>query len=230
MAKVLKRKDVPMIVPVRKTMARIAPLALPAMLATLFAVVAIGEIGKPAASIPTSYEQNTNSIVHQPTLERTYGELKHRGGIQMLSAHRFPRHVPERDFSQLNRDQRALIAARIGEQNGVPGHIFAALVMTESGFDPAARSHVGAIGFAQLMPATARELGVDPYDPWQNLSGGARYLRVQFERFGNWQLALAAYNAGPTRVARLGRIPRIRETQDYVRKVLHRAEYFRGTV
>jgi len=78
MAKVLKRKDVPMIVPVRKTMARIAPLALPAMLATLFAVVAIGEIGKPAASIPTSYEQNTNSFVHQPTLERTYGELKHR--------------------------------------------------------------------------------------------------------------------------------------------------------
>jgi len=72
----------------------------------------------------------------------------------------------------------------------------------------------------QLMPATARELGVNPHDPVQNLVGGARYLRSQFERFGSWQLALAAYNAGPTRVARLGRIPNIRETKNYVSKII----------
>ena len=126
------------------------------------------------------------------------------------------------------RHERARYVASVGEEHGVPGEIFAAMVMTESNFDPAARSHVGAIGLTQLMPATAREIGVDPHDPMQNLQGGAQYLKQQYERFGEWPLALAAYNAGPTRVARLGRIPRIRETQDYVQKVITRAERLRG--
>jgi len=61
---------------------------------------------------------------------------------------------------------------------------------------------------------------VDPHDPLQNLTGGANYLRQQYARFGSWPLALAAYNAGPTRVARLGRIPRIAETQSFVTRVM----------
>jgi len=111
-------------------------------------------------------------------------------------------------------------AADIATREGVPPELFLALVHAESSFNPKALSRVGAIGLTQLMPATARELGVNPHDPVQNLVGGARYLRSQFERFGSWQLALAAYNAGPTRVARLGRIPNITETKNYVSKII----------
>ncbi|MCL4153216.1 UNVERIFIED_CONTAM: hypothetical protein GTU68_064459 [Idotea baltica] len=111
-------------------------------------------------------------------------------------------------------------AAVIAESEGVPAELFLALVHAESSFNPKARSHVGAIGLTQLMPATAKELGVNPHDPMQNLRGGARYLRLQFERFGSWQLALAAYNAGPTRVARVGGVPNIRETRNYVSKII----------
>lgn len=98
-----------------------------------------------------------------------------------------------------------------------------ALVWQESRWNPAAVSPKGALGLAQLMPATARELGVDPADPYANLEGGARYLRAQLDRFdGDLEKALAAYNAGPGRVERADGIPRIRETQHYVAAILTR--------
>lgn len=98
-----------------------------------------------------------------------------------------------------------------------------ALVWQESRWRAGARSRVGAIGLAQLMPGTARDLGVNPHDPNANLAGGARYLRQQLDRFGgDIELALAAYNAGPGRVQRARAIPAIRETQDYVRAVVDR--------
>ncbi|MEE8522476.1 MAG: lytic transglycosylase domain-containing protein [Thermoanaerobaculia bacterium] len=96
-----------------------------------------------------------------------------------------------------------------------------AVVQVESGYNPRALSRQGAMGLMQLMPDTARQMGVaDPYDPVQNLRGGTRYLRQQLERFSNLSLALAAYNAGPTTVARYDGLPPYRETRDYVRKVL----------
>jgi len=98
-----------------------------------------------------------------------------------------------------------------------------AVVWQESRWRPQARSPAGAIGLAQLMPGTARDLGVDPRDPYANLAGGARYLRQQLDRFdGDVERALAAYNAGPGRVIRAGGIPPIRETQSYVRAVVSR--------
>lgn len=98
-----------------------------------------------------------------------------------------------------------------------------AVVWQESRWHPTVRSRAGAIGLAQLMPGTARDLGVDPLDPSLNLLGGARYLRQQLDRFGgNVELALAAYNAGPGRVQRASGIPRIAETQAYVRSVVDR--------
>lgn len=98
-----------------------------------------------------------------------------------------------------------------------------ALVWQESRWRAGAVSHAGARGLAQLMPGTARELGVDPDDPFQNLEGGARYLREQLDRFdGDLERALAAYNAGPGRVIRAGGIPRIRETQLYVAAIMGR--------
>ena len=109
---------------------------------------------------------------------------------------------------------------RAAREAGVDPALLAALVKNESGFDPTARSHAGAIGLAQLMPGTAAELEVDPTDPLENLRGGARYLREQLDRFGTPELALAAYNAGPGRVSRAGGIPRITETQNYVERVM----------
>ncbi len=98
-----------------------------------------------------------------------------------------------------------------------------ALVWQESRWQKDALSPKGARGLAQLMPATARYLQVDPDNPLQNLEGGARYLREQLDRFdGNLEWALAAYNAGPGRVERARGIPRIRETQEYVASIMAR--------
>lgn len=158
-------------------------------------------------------------------------EIHDRGRLSMLSEIAFPvLPAPPVDLAKLPRHERARYVAQIGENHGLPRELFAAMVMTESNFDTAARSRVGAIGLTQLMPSTAREIGVNPHDPHQNLEGGARYLKQQYDRFGDWPLALAAYNSGPSRVARLGRIPHIRETQDYVRRVLIRADVLRGKI
>jgi soluble lytic murein transglycosylase-like protein len=98
-----------------------------------------------------------------------------------------------------------------------------ALVWQESRWRTGAVSPVGARGLAQLMPGTARQLGVDANDPHANLEGGARYLRMQLDAFGgDLEKALAAYNAGPGRVVRAGGIPPIRETRDYVAAILGR--------
>ncbi len=127
-------------------------------------------------------------------------------------------------------------AIRMARQYGIPQEIFLSLVQQESGFNPRAVSPRGAQGLGQLMPGTARELGVtDPFNPEQNLDASARYLRQMLDRFGDMSLALAAYNAGPTTVRRAGNtIPNIRETQQYVPSILRRAgvstgpEYARG--
>ncbi len=108
---------------------------------------------------------------------------------------------------------------------GIDPHLLAGLVKQESGFDPRARSGVGALGLTQLMPQTAASLGVtDATDPVQALDGGAKYLRQQLDRFGgNVSLALAAYNAGPGNVTKYGGIPPFAETQNYVKNVLANA-------
>jgi soluble lytic murein transglycosylase-like protein len=104
-------------------------------------------------------------------------------------------------------------------EHGIPTGLFDAMIIRESGYNPIATSTKNAFGFAQLMPATAAGLGVDRYDPLENMRGGARYLRQQLDRFGQVQLALAAYNAGPGRV-RGGLVPRITETQAYVTNII----------
>jgi len=106
-------------------------------------------------------------------------------------------------------------------RHGLDPKLLHALVLVESAYRPDAVSPAGAAGLTQLMPATAAELGVtDPFDIEQNLSGGADYLARQLLRFGDLKLALAAYNAGPSRVARLGRVPDIDETRNYVASVV----------
>lgn len=115
--------------------------------------------------------------------------------------------------------QEAVDAAALA--HGLDPKLLHALVVTESAYRPDAVSPAGAAGLTQLMPGTARELGVgDRFDPVENLRGGADYLARQMVRFGDVRLALAAYNAGPARVARLGRVPEIQETRLYVATVI----------
>jgi soluble lytic murein transglycosylase-like protein len=106
-------------------------------------------------------------------------------------------------------------------RNRLDPDLLQAVVEAESDYNPNCRSSCGALGLMQLMPGTARALGVsNPLDPAANLEGGARYLRQQLDRFGEVDLALAAYNAGPNAVARHGGVPPFRETQAYVQRVL----------
>lgn len=107
----------------------------------------------------------------------------------------------------------------IATRHNVPPDLFLRLIQQESGWNPNAKSVKGALGLAQLMPQTARALGVNPLIPEQNLDGGARYLRTQYETFGSWRLALAAYNAGPGAVTQYQGVPPYAETQNYVRVI-----------
>lgn len=116
------------------------------------------------------------------------------------------------------------LAADAARRHGLDPDLVVAVAGVESGFRPTAVSPKGAQGVMQLMPGTARDLGVtDPLDPAANVDGGTRYLRDLLARFdGDLSKALAAYNAGPGAVARHQGVPPYRETQDYVKKVLRR--------
>lgn len=109
---------------------------------------------------------------------------------------------------------------RFAAHHGLDATLVRAVVQVESGFNPRAQSSKGAMGLMQLMPGTARELAVtDPWDPEQNVRGGTAYLRRMLDRFGELELALAAYNAGPEAVVRHSGVPPFAETREYVRKI-----------
>lgn len=107
--------------------------------------------------------------------------------------------------------------------------LFRANIEIESAYRQSAVSSAGAIGLGQLMPATARDLGVNPRDPLQNLDGSARYLALMLQEFGDPRLALAAYNAGPDAVRQYGGIPPYRETQNHVARVMAVVARLEGT-
>ncbi len=127
-------------------------------------------------------------------------------------------------------DPFELAVEAAAEKHGVDPAILRSMVHVESSGRPDAVSTRGARGLMQLMPTTAKALGVsDPHDVGQALEGGARYLRQLTDRFGgDVEMALAAYNAGPTRVAREGKVPQIAETLGYVKKVQRGAEQRRA--
>jgi hypothetical protein len=128
--------------------------------------------------------------------------------------------VPSRGVPALSEEVHAL-AGKAGRLFSLPENLVRAIVAVESGGRANAVSGKGAVGLMQLMPGTAKEMGVkDPRDAWDNLVGGAKYLARQLERFGRLDHALAAYNAGPGAVERHAGVPPFPETRDYVRRVL----------
>ncbi len=159
--------------------------------------------------------QKTTGIERQPTwMERLLGipPPPIESDIQLPYEGQWG-HVPP--------DLRVLIG-NAAEDQGLPPDRLMKQVEVESQFDPGAGSHKGARGLMQLMPLMQRHYGVeDPTDPKSNVEAGARYMRELLDKYkGNWELALAAYNAGPTAVRKAKGVPKIRETQQYVKKVM----------
>jgi hypothetical protein len=145
-------------------------------------------------------------------------------------AYRTTSEGPPIDRAELQARLRQVIDDRAAEQSLSPD-LVRAVIRVESDWNPRARSDKGAQGLMQLMPSTAAKYGVtDPFDPEDNIRGGVAYLKTLMDRFdGNTQLALAAYNAGPSAVEKYGRrIPPYRETQAYVRRIVSVTEVTLG--
>ncbi|MEE4211833.1 MAG: lytic transglycosylase domain-containing protein [Parvularcula sp.] len=193
----------------------------------------ISDAQPPSSSNPF---ENTSIDLGTPSI-RPYVPAWMRGGRSVFEARRRaqPAHAADPDclthgyFPRLDISTEAQARRRLyfdhiltaACEAAVPVRLFDALISQESRYRPFAKSHAGAMGMAQLMPGTARYLNVaDPWDPLENLRGGARYMREQLDRYGSWDLALAAYNAGPGRVDKYGGIPPFRETRNYVRAIL----------
>ncbi len=181
------------------------------------AISVAGPLAAQEVDVNTLQFQGSNSIIDKynarplepGSMRENLNALRHR-----ILADPFP--IPQ----VVNEGSYYQMAIRAAERYEIPKQLFFNLVTAESNWDPVIVSPRGAIGLAQLMPGTAEELGVDPWDALDNLDGGARYLRQQYERFETWELALAAYNAGPGAVNRYGGIPPYPETEEYVEKIL----------
>ncbi len=151
-----------------------------------------------------------------------YGKVTKHSGKAIGAKTRF-----SKKHGWRNKKQFTPIITKVAKRTKLSPELLHAVIQAESAYNPKAKSHAGAMGLMQLMPATAERMGVsNVWDPKQNIEGGAKYLRLLLNMFrNNLSLALAAYNAGEGAVKKYGnKIPPYPETQNYVRKVI---DYYR---
>lgn len=174
------------------------------------------DIQLPNASSIQSFDK-----VLQSTAKAQFGTLLKNRGISSVDSSIYTN--PNVNFNKrATRDEIISMIDDTSAKYGVDAKLIKALVKQESGFNPTAKSKAGALGLMQLMPSTAKGLGVkDPLDAKQNIEGGVKYVKSLLNRFdGNIILALAAYNAGPNAVKKYNGIPPYKETQNYVKSIL----------
>lgn len=161
---------------------------------------------------------------------------KDRSGVRHFTntptSLKYAAYMPESGGYQAGVDKPSYdnVIAEASRRNDLSFHLLKAMIHVESCFDRYAISQKGALGLMQIMPENLSLLNIeDPFDPWDNVMGGAGYLKILLKRFdGNLELALAAYNAGPSVVERYNKIPPFPETREYVRKVLKFTRYYKN--
>ncbi|WP_037307233.1 lytic transglycosylase domain-containing protein [Ruegeria halocynthiae] len=182
-----------------------------------FSGLCLALVSIPAASDTLSTKNRRDIFLKQSKILDTRAATQYRDSERLKPKTVEP--TVTKRYSGKYRGQYLTLARQAARKHNVPEELFLRLVQQESGWNPHAKSHKGALGLAQLMPGTARLLGVNPHDPKQNLEGGARYLSWQYRKFKSWRLALAAYNAGPKAVEKHGGVPPYKETQNYVKVI-----------
>ena len=178
-------------------------------------------ISKMGGQLPSKDSVQSFDKVLQSTANSQFGSLLRSRGVTSVDAQLYTN--PNVNISKRpTKEQIIAMIDEASEKYGVDSKLVKALVQQESGFNPNAKSKVGALGLMQLMPSTAKGLGVkDAMDPKENIEGGVKYLRSMLDRFhGNTILALAAYNAGPNAVSKYDGVPPYKETQNYVKAIL----------
>ena len=174
----------------------------------------------------TNIQGNTSTIqsfdkVLQNSAKVKFGDLLTKP-VTKVNASIYTEQAKNTDSKITPRQKIQNIISKMSKKHGVDEKLVNALIRQESGFNPNAKSKVGALGLMQLMPSTAKGLGVtNPMDPEQNVEGGVKYLKSMLNKYnGNVILALAAYNAGPGAVDKYDGVPPYKETQNYVRSIL----------
>jgi soluble lytic murein transglycosylase-like protein len=170
------------------------------------------------------------AIVAVLTAPVLFCELPGHGHLTFVDI--LPPAAPTPPLSRLSPEEARIIVSTAALKHNVPAELVRSIMAVESNFDPNVVSPRGAIGLMQLMPDTAKEYGIDPTVPAQNVDGGTHYLRVLMNRYSKsadgLRRVIAAYNAGPRAVDRYGGVPPYRETRTYVARVLKYLRQFRN--